>query len=87
MSDTKDADLEDIFTEIGDFGPYQLVTVSLFLILNILTGATFMVSISFRILFQQSLISTVFLDLYHFDEYIRLSVSEEFKQSKKVSQK
>lgn len=87
MSDTKDADLEDIFTEIGDFGPYQLVTVSLFLILNILTGATFMVCISFRVLSQQPLNCALFLDLYDFDEYIRLSVSEAFEQSKKVSHK
>lgn len=42
MDNNKNADLEEIFLEIGEFGPFQMVTVSLFTILNILTGAVFM---------------------------------------------
>lgn len=44
-NDNNKSDLDNIFSEIGDFGPYQIVTVALLTILNILTGATFMIYI------------------------------------------
>lgn len=60
MSNTKNADIEEIFSEIGESGPYQMITVSLLMILNILTAATFMV------FFFHSTVPLIVLNLYFF---------------------
>lgn len=39
------ADLNEIFVEIGEFGPHQMIIVLLFTILNISTAATFTIYI------------------------------------------
>lgn len=56
----KNADLDDICSEIGGFGPFQMVTVSLFMLLNILTGATFMVFITPILFTSQVLAHAIF---------------------------
>lgn len=45
MNVKNSVDLENILSETGEFGPQQMVTVLLLMILNTLTGATFMMYI------------------------------------------
>lgn len=45
MSADASTDLDSIFVEIGEFGRHQMVTTLLLIILNILTGANWMVYI------------------------------------------
>lgn len=40
MSIDISADLDEIFVEIGEFGPHQIVTILLLCVLNILSGAS-----------------------------------------------
>lgn len=45
MNTDASADLDDIFVEIGKFGPHQMLTVLILTILNISTAATFTIYI------------------------------------------
>lgn len=42
MSDENRADLDTIFEEIGEFGPHELLTVSINTVVTLWTAATFM---------------------------------------------